>query len=284
MLEKSNSLVLYESACKAVAQARTIDEVKQILNKAEQARAYARQAKNKEMEKDAAEIRVRAERRLGEIIIELREQKLLNIKGGESNKGQQKRGKHNALIPLICDRLDRNESIGKISRELQIDRGTVRRARRLKGLGITTIPTLTELGIDRDMARTAQHLAKMTPRSFEKGLAEWRDDTRASVKVPLQEIRKPEQLIKHARRREINENDLFAKFQSAFGGSIADFYVGSLNNKLRLLRIEVSVLETVKLYLGSGADPGLRIRDILSAQKLAEFFEQARRVNPPDTN
>jgi hypothetical protein len=62
------TLVKYDAVCKAIAAAKSIDEVKGIRNKAEAIRAYARQAKNKSLEVDAAEIRVRAERRLGQMI------------------------------------------------------------------------------------------------------------------------------------------------------------------------------------------------------------------------
>ena len=62
-------LVKYDAACLALAEARNVDEVKEISNKAEAMRAYARQAKNKDLEVDAAEIGLRAKRRLGEIII-----------------------------------------------------------------------------------------------------------------------------------------------------------------------------------------------------------------------
>jgi hypothetical protein len=44
------------------------DEAKDWRNKAEDIRAYARQANNRQLEIDAAEIRVCAERRLGELI------------------------------------------------------------------------------------------------------------------------------------------------------------------------------------------------------------------------
>lgn len=44
--------------------------MKDILDKAEAMRAYARQAKNKDLEIDAAEIRFRAERGLGKMIVE----------------------------------------------------------------------------------------------------------------------------------------------------------------------------------------------------------------------
>ena len=62
------ALVRYDEACRALADAKSTDEAKHIHDTAEAMRAYARQAKNKQLEVDAAEIRIRAERRLGELI------------------------------------------------------------------------------------------------------------------------------------------------------------------------------------------------------------------------
>jgi hypothetical protein len=42
--------------------------VREISAQADAVRAYAKQAKNKQLEIDAAEIRIRAERRLGELM------------------------------------------------------------------------------------------------------------------------------------------------------------------------------------------------------------------------
>lgn len=61
-------LIKYDAACRALADAKGTDEAKDIRDKAEAMRVYAHQAKNRQMEVDAAEIRMKAERRLGEII------------------------------------------------------------------------------------------------------------------------------------------------------------------------------------------------------------------------
>ena len=75
-------LILYESACRALAKAVATDEVKLIRDKADAMRAAARIAKNKSLEVDAAEIRIRAERRLGEMLAEQKATVGLN-KGGQ---------------------------------------------------------------------------------------------------------------------------------------------------------------------------------------------------------
>jgi hypothetical protein len=63
-------LARYDAACRALVEAKSVDEVMAIRDRAEAIRAYARQAKNKQLEIDAAEIRIRAEHRLGEKIAE----------------------------------------------------------------------------------------------------------------------------------------------------------------------------------------------------------------------
>src|SRR5690242_11523246 len=63
-------LIRYEAACKALSEALAVDEVQDIRSKADAMRIYGMQAKNKALEIDAAEIRIRAERRLGELLNE----------------------------------------------------------------------------------------------------------------------------------------------------------------------------------------------------------------------
>ena len=64
-------LIRYEAAKQALAAYRTVDDVKDFRDKAIAIKAYARQAKDKTLECDAAEARLRSERRLGELIKEM---------------------------------------------------------------------------------------------------------------------------------------------------------------------------------------------------------------------
>jgi len=66
-------LVRYNAALKAVAEALTVDEVMNIRNKAEAMRIYAKQSENYDMQNQAAEIRLRAERRAGVLLTELKD-------------------------------------------------------------------------------------------------------------------------------------------------------------------------------------------------------------------
>lgn len=67
-------LVRYEQARTALAECHRVDEVKDIRDKAEAMAAYARQAKDSELIQYATEIKVRAERRCGELTLTLSSQ------------------------------------------------------------------------------------------------------------------------------------------------------------------------------------------------------------------
>lgn len=71
----SNEIELprYDRMCHAIAICHRIDEAKKIRDKAEALRAYARQAQNRDAEVQLAEIKVRAERRCGELLRDMAE-------------------------------------------------------------------------------------------------------------------------------------------------------------------------------------------------------------------
>jgi N6-adenosine-specific RNA methylase IME4 len=60
-------LARYDEACRAVAACKSVDEAKDFRDMAMAMAAYARQAKNKDLEADAIEIRMRATRRLDKL-------------------------------------------------------------------------------------------------------------------------------------------------------------------------------------------------------------------------
>jgi hypothetical protein len=75
-------LIHYDAMCRAIAECCRIDEAKDLHDKATAIAAYARQATNLELERQATEIRKRAERRCGELLREMEEKGERHGRGG----------------------------------------------------------------------------------------------------------------------------------------------------------------------------------------------------------
>ncbi|MEY9110418.1 N6-adenosine-specific RNA methylase IME4 [Bradyrhizobium yuanmingense] len=136
-------LVRYEAARRALAEAVAVDEVAEIRSQAEAMRHYARQAGDKTLEIQSAQLRFRAERKLGELIVSQKETVGLNA----GSRGQL-RGKDNS---------------GSAKSEQPEDE-------RLR---------LADIGVDRKLSSKAQKLAALDAAAFEQALERHADEMRS---------------------------------------------------------------------------------------------------------
>ena len=105
-----NALVQYDAARKALQAAHSVDEVRDIKDKAEAVRAYARQAGDTEMANWAVEIKLRAERRAGEIIAEMKAANLLAEAGDIEKQRERRTGSSTSVKTLKDLGISRNQS------------------------------------------------------------------------------------------------------------------------------------------------------------------------------
>lgn len=96
----ATALVRYDAMCTAIAAAYAVDEVKDIRDKARAIEVYARQAKNTEAERQACEIRLRAERRAGQLLAET--QKRNGARGNPGGQGARIVESHD-VTPQLAD-------------------------------------------------------------------------------------------------------------------------------------------------------------------------------------
>ncbi len=137
------SLIRYDAAKKALAAARSVDEVKDIRNAAIALETYAKLAKDRTLIDDATDIRLRAELRLGEMIAAQKE--TVGLATGAAGIGR---------------------SASAVPEEYR-----------------TQPPTLAEAGIDKKLSARAQKLASLSPEEFEERIARAKREAIASVEL-----------------------------------------------------------------------------------------------------
>jgi hypothetical protein len=123
-------LRIFEDTRREIAAADTVEQVTRIRNRAIGLAAAARAATDREMEAEAAVLRLEAERKLGQLIAAQREAVGLNV--GTAGQGRPKLGGFSDNPPKPDDR-----------------------------------PTLAEAGIDKNLAHRARQAAAMSEQEFE---------------------------------------------------------------------------------------------------------------------
>jgi hypothetical protein len=91
------TLIRYDAMCRAIEAAYKVDEVKDIRDKAKALQEYSRQAHNVEAEQQACEIRLRAERKAGKLLREMR------AKGERSSGHGNHKAESHDVIPQLRD-------------------------------------------------------------------------------------------------------------------------------------------------------------------------------------
>jgi N6-adenosine-specific RNA methylase IME4 len=102
--QKHRHLTRYDAARRALAEAHRVDEAKSIRDTAVAAQAYAKQAQDTALIAMATEIRMRAERRCGELLREMAERKERRSKGGDrGNQHKEAKSRDATLPPKLAD-------------------------------------------------------------------------------------------------------------------------------------------------------------------------------------
>lgn len=158
---RETALTRYEQARFALGEAVRIDEVQSVREEAERMRLYAKQAKDRGLMADAMEIQLRAERRLGELLIAAKA-------AGQLSQG----GRPKSETPALESSPAAQPFPDGVRAETEDARRPETRSEREQVLQRVT---LKEAGIDRKLSMTSQQLAQVPEAAFELVLERARD-------------------------------------------------------------------------------------------------------------
>lgn len=165
-------LALYDTAREALAEALRVDEVMAVKNTAEQIKLYGRQAKDRRIIADGQALQLRAERKLGQLLISAHQIGQLGI----GRPGKSNLGKNGAAAEPFSDEED-GESVERI--------------------------TLAAAGIPKKLSSSAQRWARLGDGEFEDKLTEIRDKIESGSAVvvnPLKDLTTAEKKAARATR------------------------------------------------------------------------------------
>jgi hypothetical protein len=125
------ALIRYDAARKAIASAYRVDEAKKIRDKAEAVRTYAKLAGDLDMQNMAAEIRIRAERRAGQLLFDMEKNPGTRGEGRPRKDGTKiRRSGDPTAYPLTLDEIgiSKDQSSKWQRLALLVDESTFERA------------------------------------------------------------------------------------------------------------------------------------------------------------
>jgi hypothetical protein len=109
-MSETTQLVRYDAMCHAISAAYEVDEVKDIRDKARAMQAYFKLAQNVEAERQACEIRLRAERKAGQLLTQMEK-----AKGGSPTPSPDGRGSPTlAALGVSYNQSSQWQSLAKI--------------------------------------------------------------------------------------------------------------------------------------------------------------------------
>lgn len=207
-------LTLYETAREALAEALRVDEVMEVRDYAERMRLYGKQARDRRMMADAMALQIRAERKLGVLLINAKEAGQLGI-GRRSNLAAPRSGEDANRFGDPVPTGDA-ENPGNGSGAEQFPEDDIVDVKRV---------TLAEAGIDRKLSMKAQAWARLGDEEFEQRLAEVRDKLESAGAIvvnPLKDFSTAEKKAKRqAREAELGKKQM-ALPEAKFGVILAD--------------------------------------------------------------